>query len=91
MAMVVRKGNADAGAIFVLTRRPDGRVALYGPSPELETGIRRWRLVVAEAAEAESLADKRLVREADIDPDLWIVEIEDREGRHFLGEFLEAE
>jgi len=26
----------------------------------------------------------------DDDPDIWIVEIEDREGRHFLTEPIEA-
>jgi hypothetical protein len=28
------------------------------------------------------------MREADFDSDLWIVEVEDRQGRHFLGGWL---
>ena len=31
-----------------------------------------------------------LEREAEFDNDLWVVEVEDREGRHFLGDDLIA-
>ena len=89
MAMVVRKGDPDAGTIFVKTRRPDGAAALYGPTPETDEGIRRWRMLMAEAEGAEPAVDTRLAREIEFDPDLWVIEIEDREGRHFLGDFLD--
>ena len=32
--------------------------------------------------------ETRLARETRFDPDIWVVEIEDREGRHFLGQNL---
>jgi hypothetical protein len=32
--------------------------------------------------------EARLAREIKFDPDLWIVEVEDRAGRHFLDHVL---
>jgi hypothetical protein len=32
----------------------------------------------------EHSVDERLVKEVGFDPDVWIVETEDRAGRHFL-------
>jgi hypothetical protein len=37
----------------------------------------------------EADVEKRLAREVDFDPDVWIVEIEERSGRHFLDEVIE--
>ena len=40
----------------------------------------------APAAEAE--LEARLVKEIRFDPDLWIVEVEDRAGRNFLDNVM---
>ncbi|HEY9214055.1 MAG TPA: DUF1491 family protein [Ancylobacter sp.] len=87
-AAVRRRGSEEAGAIFVKVLRQDGTAALYGaalPSlaEEVEPGVRFFSAIVpAGTPEAES--EKRMAREISFDPDLWFVEIEDREGRHFL-------
>ena len=47
------------------------------------TGARVWT-GIAEGAEAE--VDAALERQRRFDPDLWIVEVEDREGRSLLDE-----
>jgi hypothetical protein len=86
-AMLRRRGAAEAGAIFVKLDRLDGRAALFGPAPqsELPDGQDRafarahaqdWR----ESGEIEAM----LQRELRFDPDIWIVEVEDRGGRVFL-------
>lgn len=94
-AIVARKGDADAGAIFIRTLGADGTSALFGPAPGLEAGTsgeRLWRLVAEEGPadptnpDAVHRIDERLAREINFDPDIWIIEIEDRQGRHFLGQ-----
>lgn len=87
-AVLRRRGAAEAGAIFVKVDRLDGACALYGPAPQSEmsdSGIERlWSRMHAadwlDPAEIES----RLVKEIGFDPDIWIIEVEDRQGRSFL-------
>ncbi len=87
-AMLRRRGAAEAGAIFVKIDRLDGNAALYGPAPQSEDlpeGVARLfvRLHSEEWRQPLEL-EERLQREMSFDPDLWIVEIEDRKGRTFL-------
>ena len=79
-AMLVRRGAAEAGAIFVRLDHLDGRVTLYGPALQslADDGIRRFRMV----AEDDPLAiNDRIERELKFDSDLWVVDVEDRQGR----------
>lgn len=98
-AIVVRKGDADAGAIFIRTLGANGISALLGPALGLaatEAGERVWRQLVEEGpfdrADPDSVRriDERLARELQFDPDIWIIEIEDRTGRHFLEPYALA-
>lgn len=86
-ATLRRRGASEAGAIFVVVDRLDGRQALYGPAPQSaidESGERRWvRLHEAEWIDGAQVSE-RLQRQMKFDPDLWILDIEDRAGRHFL-------
>ncbi|MGE5510168.1 MAG: DUF1491 family protein [Bacteroidota bacterium] len=91
-AAVVRRGDADAGVIFIKVSRLDGTAALYGPAPagiSREDGERHWTLFSADKPDAD--IDLHLAREREMDPDLWIIEIEDRQGRHFLDGWLAKE
>jgi hypothetical protein len=88
VAMLRRRGAAEAGAIFVKVDRLDGAAALYGPAPQSEqlpAGVARLftRLHVEEWRDPLA-AEERLQREIAFDPDIWIVEIEDRKGRAFV-------
>lgn len=88
---IVRRGDAAAGAIFISVDRLDGTVCLYGPAPAgLESGDtnRRWIPCLGTTPVASTEASVYLARQIAYDPDLWIVEIEDRAGRHFLGNDL---
>ena len=88
IAVQRRRGAAEAGAIFVKVDRLDGTSVLYGPAPQTETaeaGIERlWTRLHREDGIESAKAEERLKREIAFDPDLWIVEVEDRQGRHFL-------
>jgi hypothetical protein len=87
-AYLRRRGAAEAGAIFVKIDRLDGTCALYGPAPQTETaeqGVERlWTRVHRDEFIDPASAEERLRKEIGFDPDLWIVEVEDREGRAFL-------
>jgi hypothetical protein len=86
-AAVVHRGADEAGAIFVAVDRLDHGCDLWGPAPqtdfgETETGDRRFERLLARAPRADVLA--RIASERRFDADLWLVEVEDRAGRHFI-------
>lgn len=85
-AVLRRRGALEAGAVYVKLDRLDGRVAVYGPAPQTEDlGERRFiRIHKAEWIE-EPDAEARLARALTFDPDLWIVEVETREGDAGIG------
>jgi hypothetical protein len=87
-AMLRRRGAAEAGAIFVKIDRLDGRAALLGPAPqseELPEGVARLFVRLhKEEWIAPFEAEERMRREIGFDSDLWLVEIEDRDGRPFV-------
>ncbi len=87
-ATVVRKGDPRAGAVLVKTFNPRTRQARLYSSAWRGEGTRIWMQPVA--SEAESDLDAYVERVRGHDPDLWVVEIEDGEGRHFLTEPVEA-
>ena len=83
-AVVVNKGDPRAGAVIVKAYDTSTRSArlyaeAFGPD-----GERLWMQPVE--SEFESELDAYIQRQAGYDPDLWVVEIEDREGRHFITE-----
>jgi hypothetical protein len=91
-AVVARRGDEQAGAIYICINRLDGTVKLYGPAPAcLEGGDieRRWVLTANVIKEDE--AAKYLARQVNFDADVWIIEVEDKAGRHFLGDAVAEE
>src|SRR5690348_8427191 len=93
-AAVRRRGAEEAGAVFIKVNRLDGTATLYGPAPqtafdEVRPADRAFVPVVGEKEAApETDVEKYLTREIRFDPDVWIVEIEDRTGRAFLDHAL---
>ena len=87
-AVLRRRGAAEAGAIFVKVDRLDGTCALYGPAPQTEladAGIDRiWTRLHKEESIGLADAEARLRKEISFDPDIWIVDVDDRAGRCFL-------
>lgn len=85
-AAVVRKGDADAGAVLVKVATLNGKARLYAPARRGEAGERVWLDVSATLGDDERAIDAYVRRQADFDPDVWVIEIEDKAGRHFLEE-----
>ena len=86
-AVLRRRGAPEAGAIFIKIDLLDGTALLFGPAPqsELKEGEDRLFAALHKDARIEPAAvEQRLSREIGFDPDLWIVEVEDKQGRSFL-------
>jgi hypothetical protein len=85
---VSRRGAEEAGAVFVKLALLDGRAMLYTPAPQTayddSRPIERVFSPASPQPVAEAMVEERLAKEIRFDPDVWIVEIEDRAGRHFL-------
>ena len=79
---VANRGAEEAGAIFIIVNRLDGRFHLFGPAPGAAydgLGDRRFiEELPFPAMEDEVLA--LLARRKKFDSDLWIIEVEDRHG-----------
>ncbi len=82
-AFVLQRGDATAGAVLVKVATLDGRARVYERSFDLMSGARAW-VVLAEGDERE--VDASIARQKGFDPDLWVIEVEDRAGRHLLEE-----
>ena len=80
---MIAKGDATAGAVLVKLATLDGQARAFQRSFDLMTGGRVW-VVLAEGAEAE--VDAAITRQRRHDPDLWVIEVEDRAGRHLLDQ-----
>src|ERR1043165_1681871 len=82
-AYLVRRGAEEAGAVFVKLNRLDGTCTVLSPARRGEEFI--WTGPLAEATDEKRSADY-FAKQIRIDPDIWIVEIEDRAGRTFVDE-----
>jgi hypothetical protein len=83
-AYVARKGAEDAGAVFIKIARLDGTCLVLDQARRGE-GELVWVKPLGDSAD-EDRARAFFEKQIRFDPDLWIVEIEDREGRTFVDE-----
>ncbi len=77
---IVSKGDDTAGAILIKVCDLKGGCKLFSEITGIDS-CTSWSLL-AEGSDEEmnKVASRQLIT----DPDLWLLEIEDREGRHFL-------
>ncbi|MCA6224870.1 MAG: DUF1491 family protein [Phenylobacterium sp.] len=86
-AVVSVKGDARAGSVLVkVLNLTSGAARLFSEATRAD-GETVW--IRPSRAEQEADLDAYIARARTIDPDLWVVEIEDRQGRHFLTEVVE--
>lgn len=93
-AVVACHGNDEAGAIHIKIVGPDRTAALFSPAPmslsaapETDDGERRFTAFFPPGT-PEATVDAHLARQREFDEDLWLIEVEDRDGRHFLDDWL---
>lgn len=82
-ATVVRKGDMRAGTVIVKAYNTSTREARLYSEAFGQDGDRLW---IQPVTGTESELDAYIERQRGYDPDLWVVEIEDREGRNFITE-----
>jgi len=82
-AFVVAHGDDTGGAVLVKLATLDGKAVLFQRSFDLMTGDRKW---IELASGDEAKVDATVARQRSFDPDLWVIEVEDRQGRHLLDE-----
>ena len=92
-AVMRRRGAEEAGAVFVKINRLDGTAEVYGPAPqsafdEAQPSDRAFVASLSAQPVPDADAEAYLARQLRFDPDLWIVEVEDRAGRHFLDQVV---
>jgi len=82
-AFVVAHGDDTGGAVLVKLSPLDGTATVFQRSFDLTTGDRTW-IELSSGSERE--VDEAITRQRSFDPDLWVIEVEDRAGRHLLNE-----
>ncbi|MEM1391671.1 MAG: DUF1491 family protein [Pseudomonadota bacterium] len=87
---IIQKGEATRGDVLLKVATLDGQARAYRPQTNM-AGDRVFLDLTAQGiGPDENQIDTYLSKAKARDSDLWIIEIEDREGRHFLTEPVET-
>lgn len=88
---VVQRGDAERGNILLKISRLNGMAQVFTPRTDMDGGRIFVDMALEGLASEEREIDAYLRREMERDGDLWVVEIEDRDGRHFLTELVQTQ
>jgi len=87
-AYVRRKGDPDAGAVLLKLDKLDGTVEVLTQVRTGE-GAKAWSRGTGDAPVPEAEAEAYIERQLKYDPDIWVLEIEDRGGSYAVdGEIV---
>ena len=81
-AFITAKGDATSGSIMIKLNTLDGRAQAFQRSFDAN-GNRIW-ITLAEGD--DQVVEANLAKQREFDRDIWIIEVEDRQGRHLLDE-----
>jgi len=84
-AFVAKKGEPDSGTVVVKIALLDGTARVWSSSYGRD-GNRRWVRATGADVVSDADAEAYVMRARSRDADLWVIEIEDRQGRDFLTE-----
>ena len=90
-AYIAARGDDFAGAVYIHIDDLQGGHLLFVPAPAGLSGSdeeRRWMACFEKACVSKEKVEDYLNAQKKYDPDLWIVELEDRQARHFLDDLL---
>lgn len=87
-ATVARKGEAKGGTLILKINQLEDGCRVLSQARDLDGNL-GWLAAFKGELVPEPEADAYIARAVQRDPDLWVVEIEDRAGRHpFEGKVL---
>jgi len=82
-AFVTQKGDLTAGSVLVKLNTLDGNAQIFQRSFDLQTGQQAW---VSLISGPETDVDASINKQKSFDPDLWVIEVEDKQGRNLLDQ-----
>jgi hypothetical protein len=82
-ATIVRRGDSDAGTVLVKVNRFEKGVTVYAQASTLD-GEPGWNRGTGPKPVTEAEADAYIERQVKYDPDVWVLEIEDRKSAYTL-------
>ena len=82
-ATIVRHGNDEAGTVLVKINRFEQGVTVFAQATSLD-GEPAWSRGTGPKPVTEAEADAYNERQVKFDPDVWVLEIEDRKGQYKL-------
>jgi hypothetical protein len=82
-AALLHRGEAMGGSVLLKLNQLDLGCRVLSQARDAEGGL-GWLAAFEGRIVAEAEADAYVARALKRDPDLWVVEIEDRAGRHFF-------
>ena len=80
-AAVVRRGDPDVGTVLLKINRFEAGVTVFTQTSTLGDEP-AWSRGTGPAPVTEPEADAYIARQVSRDPDLWVLEIEDRRGEY---------
>jgi hypothetical protein len=87
-AFVLHRGEARAGSVLLKINQLGAGCRLLTQVRDAE-GRLAWMMPTGNASASEAAADAYIERAVKRDPDLWVVEVESRDGTHpFEGKEL---
>jgi len=88
-AFVLQRGDESRGDVLIKVSDLTGSARAYVPRTSMEGERIFVDLEQQKIGPVEADVDAYIRRVRDRDSDLWVIEIEDRDGRHFLTERVE--
>jgi hypothetical protein len=88
-ATVLARGERDAGTLMVVLTDRGAPSSAYERMPQAD-GTRKWSRSRTQEAEDPYAFSEYLMRREAQDPDLWIVELDVRDGERFIAELADA-
>lgn len=80
---ITNKGDDKAGAILIKVSNLSGYATVISQGVDVE-GKKIWEQL---AQGFESEMDEIILRQIQYDPDIWVLEVEEKSGKHFLEKF----